>query len=208
MSLGFYINSRRKALKYSQEYVAEQLGVSRQAVSKWETNQSQPSMDHLIRLADLLDSDLTELTSPEKYKVEQQSVQSLVEQSQKDIKMQLAAVFGRILTLVSFLGYLGAYSDEYELGDWYPRLWWGSLFLLGLVFTWLGSRDYFHRKHGSKKIIWLDLLFAFSIVFYHFLPFEGSLNTLITLLVGTLIIILQNIEFFIPVWRKQKSSEQ
>ena len=41
MALGENIKSRREALKLSQEYIAEQLGVSRQAVSKWETGQSE-----------------------------------------------------------------------------------------------------------------------------------------------------------------------
>lgn len=39
-------------MKYSQEYVAKKCGVSRQAVSKWETNQSEFSMKNLIELAD------------------------------------------------------------------------------------------------------------------------------------------------------------
>ena len=42
MSLGENIKAKRNELKLSQEYVAEQLGVSRQAVSKWETDQSEP----------------------------------------------------------------------------------------------------------------------------------------------------------------------
>lgn len=40
MTLGENIKKRREELKLSQEYVAEQLGVSRQAVSKWETGVS------------------------------------------------------------------------------------------------------------------------------------------------------------------------
>lgn len=47
MSLGSNIRSKRKSLKLSQEYVAEALGVSRQAVSKWETNQSEPSTTNM-----------------------------------------------------------------------------------------------------------------------------------------------------------------
>lgn len=38
---------------YSQEQLAERLGVSRQAVTKWETGQSKPSSKHLHALADL-----------------------------------------------------------------------------------------------------------------------------------------------------------
>lgn len=42
LSVGSTISNKRKSFKLSQEYVAEQLGTSRQAVSKWETNQSKP----------------------------------------------------------------------------------------------------------------------------------------------------------------------
>ena len=42
MTLGERIRNRREKLKLSQGYVAEQIGVSRQAVSKWETGQSEP----------------------------------------------------------------------------------------------------------------------------------------------------------------------
>ena len=38
-------------MKFSQEYVAKKCGVSREAVSKWKTNQSEPSMKNLIELA-------------------------------------------------------------------------------------------------------------------------------------------------------------
>ncbi|MFD1929712.1 helix-turn-helix domain-containing protein, partial [Sporosarcina siberiensis] len=103
MSLGSNISSKRKSLKISQEYVAEQLGVSRQAVSKWETSQSEPSTDNLIKLADLFDSDIKELVSPEQYVKEQKDIETRIERNQKNIKMQMAAVFGRVLTLIGFL---------------------------------------------------------------------------------------------------------
>lgn len=64
MSLGENMKKRRETLKLSQEYVAEQLGVSRQAVSKWETGQSEPTAGNLIRLAQVLETTLTELVEP------------------------------------------------------------------------------------------------------------------------------------------------
>ena len=48
MSLGENIRKKREELKLSQEYVAEKLGVSRQAVSKWETGQSEPTASNWI----------------------------------------------------------------------------------------------------------------------------------------------------------------
>ena len=41
----------RKALGLSQEQLAEQLGVSRQSISKWETGQSVPDLDKLVVLS-------------------------------------------------------------------------------------------------------------------------------------------------------------
>ena len=53
MTIGQRISELRKNHGYSQEYVAEQLNVSRQAVSKWETDTSAPDTYNLIGLAQL-----------------------------------------------------------------------------------------------------------------------------------------------------------
>ena len=53
--------NRRKAAGLSQEALAAQLGVSRQAVSKWERSESSPDTDNLIALAALYDVSLDEL---------------------------------------------------------------------------------------------------------------------------------------------------
>lgn len=52
---------RRKAAGLSQEALAAQLGVSRQAVSKWECSESSPDTDNLIALAALYGVSLDEL---------------------------------------------------------------------------------------------------------------------------------------------------
>lgn len=52
---------RRKAAGLSQEALAAQLGVSRQAVSKWERSESSPDTDNLIALAALYGVSLDEL---------------------------------------------------------------------------------------------------------------------------------------------------
>jgi len=51
MTIGNRIKALRTEKKLSQEYLAEKLGVSRQAVSKWESGASSPSTDNLIALA-------------------------------------------------------------------------------------------------------------------------------------------------------------
>ncbi len=52
-SLGEMIKEHRIRCGMTQEFVAEQLGVSRQAVSKWENGTSEPSTTNLLALAKL-----------------------------------------------------------------------------------------------------------------------------------------------------------
>jgi len=52
-SLGEVLKQHREDCKMTQEFVAEAIGVSRQAVSKWENGTSDPSTSNLIALAKL-----------------------------------------------------------------------------------------------------------------------------------------------------------
>ena len=61
MTLGQRISRYRKELHISQEELGARLGVSRQAVSKWETDQSVPDMNNLLALAREFGVSLAEL---------------------------------------------------------------------------------------------------------------------------------------------------
>lgn len=54
MTLGEKIYKQRKKLGYSQEELAFQVGVTRQAISKWETNSMQPTLDNVKQLSSVL----------------------------------------------------------------------------------------------------------------------------------------------------------
>lgn len=62
-SLGETIREFRTERQMTQEFVAESLGVSRQAVSKWESGASDPSTSNLIALAKLFQVSPEELLS-------------------------------------------------------------------------------------------------------------------------------------------------
>lgn len=55
MTLGEKIAKQRKELNYTQEQLADILGVSRQSVSKWESDIAYPETDKLIELGKLFD---------------------------------------------------------------------------------------------------------------------------------------------------------
>lgn len=65
MTLGTRIKEYRTGAKLSQEKVAELVGVSRQAVTKWESDQSAPNMDNLFRLAEIFGTTVDALVTDE-----------------------------------------------------------------------------------------------------------------------------------------------
>ena len=60
-SLGETIRAHRTRCQMTQEFVAESLDVTRQAVSKWEQGTSDPSTSNLLALAKLFGVSATEL---------------------------------------------------------------------------------------------------------------------------------------------------
>lgn len=63
MSVGERISELRKQNQMSQLQLAQALEISRQAVSKWESGQSTPDTVHLIKLAEILDTDVEYLST-------------------------------------------------------------------------------------------------------------------------------------------------
>ncbi len=71
MNLADNLKKIRKEHNLSQEQLAEKLGVSRQSVSKWESNQAYPEMDKVLQICqifnlnidDLFNQDIKEVTS-------------------------------------------------------------------------------------------------------------------------------------------------
>ena len=66
MNLGERLFELRKAKNLTQDEVAEKLNVTRQTVSKWETNQSTPDFDKIIPLCELYEISTDELLKGEK----------------------------------------------------------------------------------------------------------------------------------------------
>ena len=63
-TLGETLKKHRIESNMSQEFIAELLGVSRQAVSKWENGTSDPSTSNLLALAELFKVPAEELLQP------------------------------------------------------------------------------------------------------------------------------------------------
>ena len=111
MTLGEKIARQRKELNYTQEQLADILGVSRQSISKWESDIAYPETDKLIELGKLFDCSMDYLlkeeitekdgvqTSGFTEKVEEISRKVMTEKNKEKAK-KILKIIGIILAVV------------------------------------------------------------------------------------------------------------
>ncbi len=88
MNIGDKILKYRKLKGYSQEDIANSLNVSRQTVSKWETNQSTPDFNKIIPLCKLFEISADELL--DECNVETKSDNNIINDDNDDRKRKFA----------------------------------------------------------------------------------------------------------------------
>lgn len=86
MSLGSSLYHARKKSGLSQENVAEKLGVSRQTISKWETDETLPDIRQSKRLAVLYHMTLDELIE---YDFDEQQVQHMIDSVSEEVQEKI-----------------------------------------------------------------------------------------------------------------------
>lgn len=91
----------RKENNYSQEVLADKIGVSRQAVSKWERNEASPDIQNIQLLADIFDISIDELVG--RKTIEETQNTNNFEEKRKQV---VTATFLISLILYLILGYV------------------------------------------------------------------------------------------------------
>lgn len=122
MTLADRIQQLRKQRGISQEELADQVGVSRQAVSKWESGQSLPDLDKIILL-----SDYFEVTTDYLLKGVQPTPPAPADQEKKAD----GRIFTIVATVLNLIGVLVACVVFYETQM-------AGAIVIGLVFQVLG----------------------------------------------------------------------
>ena len=158
MNLADRIQSLRKAKGISQEQLADQIGVSRQSVSKWESEQSTPDLDKIILLSDFFDVTTDYLLKG----IE------LVKDNREKSKILTSKILYIASSALIFIGLF------YAFGGWYAEqtmeVVWGSMIIQAV-----GVAGYFIAK-SSFYVNWLNLL---GIVFMPVSMITGYLSILL-----------------------------
>lgn len=111
MQIGDHLFRARKSSGLSQEAVAEKLGVSRQTISKWETNETLPDIEQSGRLAQLYHVSLDELTA---FDVDIKEIERVIENTsaEKQKEIDWTALWAKQYPV------LGTYQQEVCIEDY------------------------------------------------------------------------------------------
>ena len=88
-----YLQLLRKSNNYTQDDLAEKLGISRQAVSKWETGMTIPDLEVLLKISKLYDITINDILEP---KIQPQRItdfEQISTISEKELKEVLAVSY-------------------------------------------------------------------------------------------------------------------
>lgn len=164
MNLADRIQSLRKAKGISQEELAEQVGVSRQAVSKWESGQSTPDLEKIVIMSEFFEVTTDYLlkgTEPAKDK----------DEKTRELASRILYIASTALIVIGLMC---------AFGGWYERqtmeIVWGSM-----VIQVVGMAGYFiGRLLSAAKapfyIPWLNLM---GIAFMPVSMMTGALSILV-----------------------------
>lgn len=110
MEIGNQIKQHRTAQGLSQEELAEQVYVTRQTLSNWETGKTYPDINSLLRLSDLFHVSLDELVKGDIPKMKEQINKNDVKEFKKAsniLSLLYAAMVFSAIPLLYFFGKLG-----------------------------------------------------------------------------------------------------
>lgn len=107
MTLGNKILSLRKTINLSQEQLAEQLGVTRQTISKWELDETAPDLKQAKQLSKIFKVSLDELTDNDVKNILMEKVSNTEKLASIVIKiikyLGIAFLFLLIIDLITFI---------------------------------------------------------------------------------------------------------
>ncbi|PEQ88753.1 helix-turn-helix domain-containing protein [Bacillus cereus] len=106
MSIGEQLKKLRESKGFSQEDVAKKIGVTRQAVYKWENDKSYPDIDNLILLSEMYNVTLDELIKGKQNIKEKIHIDEKDEDFEKENEFGFYIGFG-LLILSAFVDYEG-----------------------------------------------------------------------------------------------------
>lgn len=164
MTIAGRIQSLRKSKGLSQEDLADKIGVSRQAVSKWESEQSFPEIDKIILL-----SDCFEVTTDYLLK----GAEPTPAMAQTEVCSVNANMFAYIATALNFIGLIVTWAAWHETQS-------PGVLIIGIIFMTIGCMIFGIGMASSTRYVEqaTRTFWSFNIWLLVFVPLSVIYNAL------------------------------
>ena len=176
--IGKFICDVRKEKKLTQKQLAEKLGITDRAISKWENGKSLPDLSLLNPLCNILNITLNELLSGEyiskkdNYNSLEQNFVSAINYSNKKQKIHALVfylfilLFGSLMLVIS----MSVFSTPIAFTVWYSII---GTYVLMIIFSFLLKKVF--NKNKSEKYVVL-LIITFFILYFGYMWIIDFIN--------------------------------
>ena len=173
MTIADRIQSLRKTKGISQEKLADQIGVSRQAISKWESEQSFPEIDKIILLSDYFGVTTDYLLKGIEVKSDAGVKPDVPENRKEDAKLaKIAKIYASAGTAINFMGLIGAIRIWIEKQS-------PTSVAIGVILMALGCFMYtLGQILGNNTAVIRKWFFVINIWFFLLMPISCIYNLL------------------------------
>ena len=165
------IKTKRKEKKITQEELANKLGVTEKAISRWETGRGTPDISLLIPLSKELKIEVSELLNGEENKNITKNIETIIEYEEKSKKIRnkkplIISLIIYLLVIFFFLYYLKFTYTDVAWGERYLfHLFVTIIFSIMLIFAnWNLYTNYFDKEIDKNKI--KKITYSILLVFY------------------------------------------
>ena len=167
--IGKFISTLRKEKKITQKQLAEKLGITDRAVSKWENGKSMPDLALLKPLCNILNISINELLCGEYVNKKDANLEDNIvtainysKQKQK-IHEFLFEIFIIVFGIIIFVMSMSIYDASVDYFLWYAII---GTFVLIISFGYL--LKYFIVSNKSRKYIIISIV-SFFLLYYSYL---------------------------------------
>ena len=162
MNIADRIQNLRKSKGISQEELADKIGVSRQAVSKWESEQSVPDLDKVIIMSDY-------------FEVTTDYILKGIEQGKQAVENVNAHIFTAVATALNFIGLAIAAGIWYEEQSFMAAVVGLILMAVGCAVFCIGQAVSNQNKQKAKRLFWMINIWMMALI-----PLSLTYNVLFT----------------------------
>ena len=165
MDVGNKLKTARMNCNFTQEFVAEKIGVSRQTISNWETNKTYPDIVSVIALSDLYSVSLDSLLKEDKKMVEYLENSTNVVKSRQKLSNLVTILSYMIIWAVSVIVFWAV--NEVDAAVYSILVLWLLLPAVTFVTAALIGRNF----ESGKKWLWI-IFFGVMYLLAEYLSFS------------------------------------